>query len=83
MTHNLHTQLHMPMPVRKNAPFHKCNCYPFEAIFKICRQCIFGSRYTALQITTGITTRMTIRKYLPLTLLNNIQDHRLKVIAYK
>ena len=83
MTHNLHTQLHMPMQVRKHAPFHKCNCYPFEAIFKICRQCIFGSRYTALQIATGITTRMTIRKYLPLTLLNNIQDHRLKGIAYK
>ena len=26
---------------------------------------------------------MTIRKYLPLALLNNIQDHRLKGIAYK
>ena len=51
-------------------------------MFNVCRACIFGKRYTALQIAESVNIKMTIRNYLGQNLKEEMADERLKGSYY-
>ena len=54
LSFNLHSHLHLPDQMKMYGPLNKLSCFPFEGVFKICHNLIFGTVNIAEQIATNL-----------------------------
>jgi hypothetical protein len=81
MTHNLHSDLHLPDQVKNHGSL--CDAYPGENCFRELKKCVHGTVHIAKQMAKHISIENEINKFFTIEEVNKIGDYRLKNLYHK